>query len=328
MNNWLKAGLTAAACLAGPAVAQADFPERAVTLVVAQPAGGPSDVFARIVAEKAGAILGQPVVVENRPGANSMAAYVSMSNARPDGYSVLLSTSGANAFPALFKSFTLDLGKDLTPVALLSSGPLAVFANPKTPFDTLDDLVAHAKAHPGELNYANISAGSLLPAEMLKQATGIDFVTVNYNGGAPSYQAVMTGEADFLLTTLGAGKPMVDSGQLKAISVNTAKRSDLAPDIPALGESKDPQIAAMAEFGGFAEVWFAIVGPKGLDPENARILGEAFRKAVEDPQVSEKIRSVSQMVPAPADAAELGKRIEAEQAQWLEIAKTAGIMPQ
>jgi tripartite-type tricarboxylate transporter receptor subunit TctC len=224
--------------LAVPAYAADPFPSRPVRLVVPFPAGGATDVIARLLAQKAGEKAGQPFIVDNRGGAAGNIGADSVAKAPGDGYSVLQTVSALSLSPALYHKLPFDPVKDLTAITQLTASPLIIVANAKTGINSLKDLVDRAKAKPGALNFGSGGVGNPqhLTMEMLKTQAGLDIVHVPYKGDAPLFNSLLAGDIELACTPLSTALPHIQAGTLKALAVTSLKRNPAFPDTPAVAE--------------------------------------------------------------------------------------------
>ena len=231
------AGLLALLGALGPA--RADYPERPVTIVVGFPPGGPSDILARIVAKKLGELLGQPFVVDNRPGAGGNVAGEVAAHAEPDGYTLLMGNNSILATNAsLYAKIGFDPEKDFDPISLIGSQPNILVVNPNVHAASMEQLIDLAKANPGKLNFASSGYGAAahLAGELFKTMAHIDIVHVPYKGAGPALQDVMSGQDQMMFATAASVLGMIKNGQVRALAVTTLKRTAFLPDIPTVDE--------------------------------------------------------------------------------------------
>lgn len=280
----LGAALAGMATLASPhasAQAATEFPNRAVTLVVPFPPGGASDIFARVLGQKLSAQLGQPFVVENRAGATGLIGTQYVARAKPDGYTVLVSSNSSHVIAPLLKTKApFDSVNDFEPIVMLGRYPFALDVNPNVPAKNVHELIALAKKSPGKLNFGSIGEGSgtHLVAEMFKQRAGIEITHIPYKGTAALGNALVAGEIDIQFDSVGAAKPLVDSGRVRALAVTGSKRSPLLPNVPSLAEEGVDKVDATIWIGAFA--------PKGTPKDVVDKLGDGIRKLLaSDPDV-------------------------------------------
>src|SRR5262249_26337677 len=245
MRNPLPGALCAlalASALGPVAAAAADYPVRPIRIVVPQSPGASTDLTARLIGQKLGESWKQSVIVDNRPGASGIAGSEIVARAVPDGYTLMVIASSFSINPALRPSLPYDPVRDFTPVSQLSKFPNMLAVNPSVPVKTLQDVIALARAKPGQLNYASAGTGTgtHMSAELLKQATGINIVHIPYKGGGPATVATMGGQTQLIFGTSVGLLPHVRAGKLRAIALTSAKRSAAAPDIPTFAESGVP----------------------------------------------------------------------------------------
>jgi len=268
--------------LAGPALAQ-PWPAKPVRIVVAYPAGGGIDVMARQLAERLGAAWGQPVVVENKPGANTIVAADSVAKSAPDGYSVLMTTDATFSInPHLYARLPFDTERDFVPVTMLVLLQQLLVANPATPFNDLKGLIAAAKAKPGSINYASYGSGSQphLAGEMLKHQAGIDLVHVPYKGISLAVPAVIAGEVQLTFAGIATSSAPLKAGRIKALAIGGAQRSPLFPQVPTFAELGYPEVETHA--------WFGLFMPAGAPREAIARLYQDSWKVLQDPEFRQK----------------------------------------
>lgn len=281
MLKTLLLGACSACLTCWPSVAAAQsYPTRPVKLIVGFPAGGSTDVAARVLADRLSQSLGQAVVVENRAGASGNIASETVARAAPDGYTLLMAASSFAAAPAFFDKLSWDPVKSFTPVGMVATVPILVVTTPSLPVNSIQELVAYSKENPGKLNMASPGATTLtrLAGEQFKQTAKLDWVTVNYKGGAPAMQDLLSGSAQVMFANISDVIAQVKAGKLKAVAVTTSRRSAIVPDVPTLAESGYP---------GFAfSTWQAVLGPAGMPREVVDKLNFEIRKVVETTEVS------------------------------------------
>jgi len=258
-------------------VAAADYPSRPVTLVVAFTPGGPSDVLARIVGKKMEQLLGQPFVIENRPGAGGNIAAEGVAHAAPDGYTLLMGNNSILATnEALYKHINYSPGKDFVPITLIGTQANILVVNPDVPAHSLKELIALAKAQPGKINFASSGYGAAahLAGELFKSEAKIDIVHVPYKGAAPALQDVIGGHDQMMFATAASVIGHIEGGRVRALAVTTLKRTKVLPDLPTMDE---------AGLKGFdASTWHGLVAPAGTPPQVIAALHDAAVKALHD----------------------------------------------
>ena len=310
-------GLLAASALAPlSALAQA-YPNKPVRIVVPYPAGGPTDVAARILAQELHKRLGQSFVVDNRPGAGGMLGAAEVSRAAPDGYNLLVNASAHVIYPAIFKTVNYDVLADFTPISQLVEVTLVMVVSPKVQAANLRELVAHAKANPGKMSYASAGNGGAphLASELLKQLAGIDVLHIPYKGSAPALTDLMGGQVDYMFDSMSSAMKHVQGGKLRAFAVSTARRSPLAPEVPTVAEAGVPGYELMN--------WYGFWGPKNMPPALAAQLSQAAAGAFADPAVAERIRQLGAS-PATTTPQAFAAFCSAEKAKWGKIAADSG----
>ena len=266
------------------AASAASFPERPITLVVPFTAGGPTDAIARIIAEDMARTLGQPIVIENKPGASTIIGTQQVTKAKPDGYTLLVATPGTLVTnPFLYKNLPYDPDQDLDLVQMLSVSPLIAVVPAKSDIKTFDDLITRAKAQPGKLTFASVGVGGVyqLAFEWLQEITGIKMTHVPYKGSSQAIVDVMSGVVDMMFDTPTSALQHIQAGKLRAIAVTSSTRFSLLPEVPAIDERYPAFDSAI--------VWAGLVAPKGL-PADVRA---RLKTAVDTALGSEKYREAA-----------------------------------
>ena len=271
-----------ASLFTGLACAQS-FPDRPITLVVPNPPGGLVDTSARLLSEPLTRVIGQPVIVDNKPGASGNTAYQYVAKAKPDGYTLLISYSGYHVGnPALMDKLPWDPVKDFSPVALLTISTNVIAVHPSVPVNNLKELIAYAKANPGKLNYASQGNGSVshIGTEIFKQATGVDMVHVPYKGSGPAIQDVLAGQVQVFITTPPSVMQHVQSGKLKGLAVTGSNRHPGMPNVPTTAEAGLPSFQL--------ESWVALYAPAGTPAPVIAKLTDSVKKSLALPEVKER----------------------------------------
>jgi tripartite-type tricarboxylate transporter receptor subunit TctC len=281
-RGFLRFVAGAAALPAAPRIAWAqNYPSRAVRVIVGYPAGGAADIIARMIGQWLSEHLGQPFIVENRPGADSNIATEMAAKAPPDGYTLLLAST-ANAINAtLYQKLNFNFLDDITPVAGLARGPNVMVINPSVPANTVPELIAYAKANPGKISMASAGNGSPqhVAGELFKLMTGINMIHVPYRGGAPAPTDLLGGQVQVYFATVASSIAYINSGRLRALAVTTATRSEALPDIPAIGE----YIA-----GYEASSWYGLGVPKNTSEDIIAKLRNEISAAVANPEMKKR----------------------------------------
>ncbi|HSV82955.1 MAG TPA: tripartite tricarboxylate transporter substrate binding protein [Ramlibacter sp.] len=320
----------AALCLTAATVNAADYPTRPIRYVTSGAPGQPQDTAARAFAEKLSKRLGQPVVVENRPGAFGLIALNAALSAPPDGYTIYASSSQLISQPALVKGFAHDLSRDVTAVTKLVEFRTAGVVKASSPFRTMDDLVAHMKANPGKLNLGVSSAIDTLIAKAFQKATGTRFEEVRFSGAPQGYTSLIGGGIDAMLVAgISSTKGSVDAGKLRFIAVNGTERDALIPDVPAMSESASPQIRQLSKSAMLKPFWLGIMVPSKVPPEVVQTLFEATRDVMKDPELIKNLHAVGlHVVRNPPSPDQATKELIEDASEITRAAKEAGIEPQ
>jgi tripartite-type tricarboxylate transporter receptor subunit TctC len=309
--------LAASALTLATSAQAAAWPERPVRLVVPYAAGGGADNAARIVAQRLGELLGQPVVIDNKPGAGGVIGADQVAKSAADGYSVLFDASAHVVNPALRK-MPFDAARDFIPVSLVVTAPQILVVSPKSPYKSLDELLAAARKEPNKVTFA--SAGSAtashLAAEMMADEGKVDLLHVPYKGGAPALTDVMAGSVDLYFGNAASTLQHVSSGKLRALAVSTRQRLKGLPQLPTLSESGMPQYEVLE--------WNGIFLPKGTPADVVQRLAKEVQAAVADPKVNERLLQAG-VNPVGNSPAEFGKFVEKESARWQALVRARGI---
>lgn len=299
------------------AIVQAAYPDHAVRLIVPFPAGGPTDIQARILAQKLGDKLGQTFVVENRPGAGGNIGTRAAAQAPGDGYTLLLMTPAQVINMKFYSQPGYDLRKDFVPIGLVSTAPALLLANPKLGAATMADVIRIARANPGKIAYASAGAGlsTHLMMEAIRKEAGIDMVHVPYKGSAPALAGLIAGDTSLLMDSMVSGLPPVRSGALRAIAVSSAKRSPIAPEIPTLAESGLPGFDAIT--------WYGIMAPAGTPRAAVDTVAAALNEILAVPEVRTRFLEMGSE-PARVDPDGFGQFLNAEEKRWLQVVQDSG----
>jgi len=307
-----------AASVAQKGPAAPDYPTKPIRIIVPQSPGASTDITARLVAQGLNEAFKQPVIVDNRPGSSGIAGTELVARAAPDGYTLMVVASSFSINPALGRKLPYDSIRDFTTVTQLSKFPNMLAAHPSAPVKTLQDVIAYARAKPGQLNYASagVATGTHMTVELLKFMTGIDLLHVPYKGGGPAMTAAIGGQTQLVVGTSVGMLTHVRAGKLRAIAVTSAHRSAAAPDIPTFAESGVP--------GYEHEPWNGMFGPAGM-PKSvlARVNAEVTR-ILRSPEVKKIFeRDAADVVGSTPE--QFGAVLKAEIEKWTKVAKAAGI---
>ena len=302
--------------------ARADgFPDKPLRIVVPFAAGGTGDLLCRTLQEPLQRFLGQSIIIENRLGASGAVGTQHVKNSAPDGYTLLQVGNSTVTTALMQKAANYDAIKDLAPVAIVATTPMVFLLNPVIKANSIAELIAYAKAHPGELEYASAGRGSLghLTNELFNQMAGLEMVYVPYQGSSQATNAVLAGDVKVVITTPSDTiNAFVATGRLRMLGVSSARRSPLLPQVPAIAETL-PKFSVNA--------WFGLAAPAGTPPAVVARLNEAVNKAVAEPAVQEKLRRLG-MTPAPATPAAFAETIRNDQQIWIKVMQQAGLSPE
>jgi tripartite-type tricarboxylate transporter receptor subunit TctC len=311
--------LAAVLALAPPALADWQ-PSRAVKIVVPFAPGGQPDVVARTLAEPLSKALGQPVVIENRPGAGGNIAAEAVAKSAPDGHTLLMGTNGPLAVsPALAKNLPYDVARDFAFVTLVGTSPSLIAVHPSLGAATLAEVVARAKAQPGRLNFASVGKGSIsqLSMESLNAAAGIETVHIPYNGGPPAVAALLAGDVQLLSLNPTALIPHVRAGRIRVVAQTGARRSPLVPDVPTVAESGFP--------GFEAPVWMAIAVPAKTPAEAVERLHAELARIIRAPEMKERLWDRQWIDPVGSTPGEAAQVVRDETRKWARIGRSLNL---
>ena len=313
------AALCALCAFAVPgAQAQSSYPERPVRLVVPFPAGGGADNLARAIAPKAAQFLGQPIVIDNKPGAGGNIGAAEVARAAPDGYTILHGTNGTHGInQALYAQPGFDPFKDFTPIARWTMLPAMVVVHPSIPASNVRELIAYLKANPNKVSFGSAGNGttSHLAGTLFKQQTGVDIVHVPYKGGGPALAGLLAGDTQLMVELMVSVYPHVKAGKIKGLAVTTKQRVPTAPDFPTLDESGVAGFDLAATDGVYA--------PAGTPRPIIDKLNDAFRRALEDPQVRENLAGRGAFG-VPGTPEDLAAHIKREYPMWVKLVRDSG----
>jgi tripartite-type tricarboxylate transporter receptor subunit TctC len=304
--------------LAGAALAQS-YPDRVIRMVVPLAAGGPADVMARLVTQPLSPILGQPVIIDNRPGAGSLTGSKAVAAAEPDGYTLLFGNiSSLVVLPAVTGYRDYDPAKSFVPIAKVSQNFEVLVVHPNFPARSVQELVAYAKANPGKLNFGSAGVGNTthMAAELFKLRTGTNMVHVPYRGAAEAVTGVMAGQVELFFGDIGGVLPLLREGRLRALAISSETRSPDLPDVPTMIESGVPDYAVLT-FAG-------IVAPAGTPAAIVSKLNGAINTALKQPEVAAAMAKLGAEV-RPASAQDFAAFLASEREKWEAVVKASGI---
>ncbi len=309
--------LVAAVLVAGPTTAASDYPSRPVRWIVGYPAGGTTDIVARLIGHWLSERLGQQFIIENKPGAGNNIGTEAMINSAPDGYTVLL-TNPANAINAtLYQRLSFNFMRDTAPVAGFMRVPNVMEVNPNVPANSVAEFIAYAKANPGKINWASSGNGTSvhLSGELFKIMTGIDLTHVPYRGSAPALTDMISGTVQVMFDNMPSSLPHIQAGTLRALGVTTAARSDALPNVPTVAETVP---------GYEASAFFGMSMPKGTPAEVIEKLNKEINAGLADPGVKARLAELGGIL-MPGTPAQFGQVIAEETEKWAKVIKTGGV---
>jgi tripartite-type tricarboxylate transporter receptor subunit TctC len=320
-RKFLLLAATATTLPTWPSAAEAPtYPSRPVHLIVPFPPGGPNDVFARLIGQWLSARLGQPFIIDNRPGAGGNIGTEAVVKAAPDGYTLLLINSNHTVNATLYDKLNYNFIRDIAPVAAIVQLPLVLVLNPLLPAKTLLEFIAHAKANPGKLNYASVGNGSTphVAGELFKMMTGIDMVHVPYRGAVQALTDLISGQVQAMFIVPGVVTEHIKAGKLRAVAVTAATRSDMLPDLPTMNSIVT---------GYDATTWFGIGAPKDMPSEIVDKLNKEINVALANPKINAQLADLggTSLTLSPA---EFGKLIADDTEKWAKVIRAANIKPE
>lgn len=314
----LHALLSAAAFLLATSADAQQFPSRPIRFVMAYPPGGSSDVLARPIANEMTKGLGQPVLLEYKPGAGSTIGADFTAKSPPDGHTIVLLLTAHAVNATLMPKLPYDTIKDFTPITLAAVAPLVVEVNAQSPIRTLRDLIDAAKAGKGKLNYASAGPGntSHLAVELFKMTVGVDMTHVPYKGSGPAITAILAREVDLMFDSIGSSLPQIQAGKFRAIAVTSATRAAVLPNVPTVQESGVPDFDV--------SVWYGVFAAAGTPQSIVQKLNAEIIRAMNVPEVKERIEASGYQVVGSTPAA-LDAHVKSEITRWARVIKTAGV---
>ena len=308
MTGLTWAGISDAAAL--------DYPTRPVRWVVGYPAGGTTDILARLIGQYLSEKLGQQFIVENKPGAGNNIATEAVINSPPDGYTLLFVNPANGINTSLYKKLSFNFPRDIAPIAGIARVPNVMEVNPNVPAKTVAEFIAYAKANPSKVNLASSGNGTSvhLSGELFMAMTGVKLTHVPYRGSAPALTDMIAGQVQVLFDNLPSSIEHVRAGKLRALAVTTEKRSEALPDVPTVAETVP---------GYEASAWFGMGAPKGTPPEVIAVLNKTINEALADPNIKARLAEMGGM-PMGGTPADFGKIIVDETEKWRKVVEFAG----
>jgi tripartite-type tricarboxylate transporter receptor subunit TctC len=295
----------------------ADYPNRPVRFIVGYPAGGATDILARLFGDYYSRKTGQQFIIENRPGAGNNIGTEAVIKSPPDGYTVLLVNPANGINASLYKKLTFNFVKEIEPIAGYIRVPNVMEVHPSVPAKTVAEFIAYAKANPGKINMASSGNGTSihLSGELFMLMTGVKMTHVPYRGSAPALTDLLAGQTQVMFDNLPPSVPHIQAGKLRALGVTTAVRSEAFPDVPAIGDTVK---------GYEASAWFGIAGPKGMPRQAVELINKLTNEALKDPQILVRLKQLGgiNMGGTPED---FGKVIVSETEKWAKVVKAANL---
>jgi tripartite-type tricarboxylate transporter receptor subunit TctC len=319
-RQFLHLAAGAAALAAGSRSAHAQtYPTRLVRVIVPYSPGGPNDILARLMGQWLSERLGQPFVIDNRPGAGGNIGTEAVVKAPPDGYTLLLVSTSSVINATLYEKLNFNFSRDIAPVATFIRQPLVMLVNPLLPAKTVPEFIAYAKANPGKINMASAGTGTgpHVAGELFKMMTGVDMIHVPYRGGAPALTDLLGGQVQVAFIGSVASIEYIRTDKLRPLAVTTATRSEALPDIPTVGDFVP---------GYEASSWFGIGAPRGTPAEIVDKLNKEINAALTDPKMKARLADLGGMVFAGSPA-DFGKLIADETEKWAKVIKFSGAKP-
>jgi tripartite-type tricarboxylate transporter receptor subunit TctC len=310
MTRHLVAALAMAVAALSPAQTYAqDYPTRTVRILVPYPAGGTTDILARLVADRLQQKLGQPFIIENRPGAGTAIGGAATANAAPDGYTLLVSTASTTAFMPLLRKNPGYSAEQIIPVAMIGRAPLVLDVPAKSPFKTVKELVDFAKANPGKLNGATQGAGatSHLTAELLRASAGITYLPIHYRGSAPGLLAAIAGEVDFYFDGVATSAPNIQDGKLRGLAITSEKRVASIPNVPTMREAGYPDVTVYS--------WYGLLAPAGTPAPIVELLNKEVTAIMKDATITDRLDKEG-AEPISMGPSEFARFINEEREMW------------
>ncbi len=319
MRRRLLAGAAALAATGG--VMAQSYPSKSIRFIVPYPAGGGTDIVARLVAAKMSTAMGQPVIVDNKPGASTIIGTEMLAKAPPDGYTIGMITDSHAINQVFFPKLPYDSIKDFEPIAQLVFVPLVLVAHPSLNVKNVQELIAAARAKPGRINYASIGNGTphQISMEWLKSIAGISMTHIPYKGVAPALTDLVAGQVDVMFTGTSSALPYAKAGRLNALAVSSAKRQPSFPDTPSVAESGLPEFDFMT--------WYGLAMPAGTPAAITQRINQEVTTALNQPDVRERLTALG-VAGAPSSPTEFGAFIKSESQKLARIVKATGVKPE
>jgi tripartite-type tricarboxylate transporter receptor subunit TctC len=310
-----------ASATAAPAFAADTYPDRPVRVVVPFPAGGGTDIVARVIGPKFSAELKQPLVFDNKGGAATVIGTEAVASAEPNGYTLLFTSSAFTANASLMKKLPYDPVRDFTPIGAAALHPFVLVANPSLPVRSLKELLDYARRNPGKLSYASVGAGSSqhLGMELLKRMAGVDIVHVPYKGSAPAMTDLLGGQVQLMFNGVSPTLPHIRSGKLKVLATDSDRRVPLLPDVPTVSEAGLP--------GYKITTWSGLLAPSGIPADARNVLAAAWARAMASPDVQKDLADRG-LVPNYLAPAQFAQLLKEDKDEWARLVREAKVEPE
>ncbi len=312
----LALGAAGAIAPISSALAQSNWPDRAIRIINPYAPGGIADLAARIIQPGLQSGLGQPIIIESKPGASGSVGTEYVARSAPDGYTLLLALAAPQTLNQFIFKVNYDGLKDFAPIALINTNPLVLMVHPSLPVRTVRELIAYAKANPGKLNFAGAGGFTQFAGEIFKHSAGVDMVHVPYRGGAPAVAAAAAGDVQITFANFSDALTWMRSGRLRAIALTSAKRFPQAPEVPTIAESGLP--------GYEVNGWSGLLAPAGTPPAIIDRIAKVLQKDFAEPAMRKRWEDIG-AEPGHADSAVFGAMIRADMQKWSEFVKRTGI---
>lgn len=313
---WVVVTASAAVAQSAAPGATQSWPQRPLRVLVGFVAGGPVDSIARIVASRLPHYLGQPVVVENRPGADASIAMEAVAKAAPDGYTLYLLQPGVSINPPLYGKVPFDPLRDFAPIVMIGESPNLVVINPAVPANTLREFLALARANPGKYFYGATSSPTLLATELLNNLAGVQTVRVPFKGASPAFTAVMAGDVQLVISGIGTLLPLARAGKVRGLAVTGLRRSALAPEIPTVDES--------GVSGYSATTWYGLAAPGATPRAIIERINSEMHKLLAEPEIRAQLKVQGVDEPRPGTPEQLMDLVRSELVKWERVVKSSG----
>ncbi len=306
-----------AAFFSSVAISQDNYPNKPIRIIVGYSAGGGNDIIVRVMTNELQKGLGQPIVVENKPGAQSIIAAEYVAKAAPDGYTILMGPSGPMTInPATYSKLPYDPQRDFAPISMICQFPLVLVVDPKLPVRSVKELIEYAKKNPGKANYASSAGVFQITTEMFKQRTGTQIELIPYKGSGDSVQAVAAGQVMMTIVDPAPATGPLKGGTVRGLAVTSAKRHPAFPDLPTMAEAGVQDVEV--------PVWTAFFAPAKTPPAIVARLQKEIARVVHTPEVKERFAQMA-LEPVGGSSEDLGEQVERDIKKWTQVAKTAGI---